>query len=102
MTASVIFAMITILGNVLICRPIAALWDVTIELVASCGNRNADWVAIGVLNISTDVMVVSLPITMVWKLQIQREKKIALFCVFGLGSLWVHNMPNANVFNACL
>ena len=85
MVGSVVFALITILGNVLICLPVRALWDV--EVRATCGNRNADWVAIGVLNIFTDILVVGLPIFMVWGLQIQKEKKFALSFIFGLGSL---------------
>ena len=85
MVASVVFALITILGNILICLPVNATWDVNVK--ATCGNQNAAWVVIGVLNICTDILVLCLPISTVWRLQIRKQRKILLSFIFGLGSL---------------
>lgn len=38
-------------------------------------------------NIATDLIVLSLPMPLVWRLKIPKKQKIALACVFLLGSL---------------
>ena len=81
------FAATVVLATTFICSPIPFSWDPTIT--GTCGNRNALWLAIGVLNIVTDVLVLALPMPMLWRLQIPQKKKIALSLIFGLGFLYV-------------
>lgn len=79
------FAIMVILSTTFICLPVELNFNPTIE--GTCGNRNALWLTIGVLNIATDLLVVFLPLPTVWNLQVPKNKKIALIFVFSLGLL---------------
>ncbi|KAI8287583.1 hypothetical protein K4K60_012340 [Colletotrichum sp. SAR11_57] len=68
------------------CDPIAMSWDVTIT-EGTCIDRPAIYIATAVANIVSDVMIFSLPIPIVVKLQIPRRQKIGLFFIFAVGSL---------------
>lgn len=61
-------------------------WDVTIT-EGTCIDRPAIYIATAVANIVSDVMIFSLPIPIVVKLQIPRRQKIGLFFIFAVGSL---------------
>ncbi|KAI9823825.1 MAG: hypothetical protein M1819_001126 [Sarea resinae] len=79
------WAIANVLQVFLICRPFRYNWDVTIK--GTCGNRNADYAAIGALNIATDVMVLTLPLRPVWKLQTANTVKVGLSGIFAIGLL---------------
>ncbi|KAF4825696.1 Satratoxin biosynthesis SC1 cluster protein 4 [Colletotrichum siamense] len=70
------------------CDPIAMSWDVTVT-EGTCIDRPAIYIATAVANIVSDVMIFSLPIPIVVKLQIPRRQKIGLFFIFAVGSLTV-------------
>ncbi|KAJ5301313.1 hypothetical protein N7508_006176 [Penicillium antarcticum] len=57
--------------------------DITIK--DTCGNRPAAFMVAGVMNVVTDLMVISLPLPHVWKLKLNVHKKIGLTSVFGVG-----------------
>lgn len=86
MGASVTFAVIAMLDPLVICRPLKFNWQPTLP-GGKCGDRSTFWLTTGLLNIITDLFVLSLPIPMVWKLQVPRANKIALLIIFGLGFL---------------
>lgn len=46
-------------------------------------------VSTAVLNLVTDISILVLPISVVWRLQIRKEQKVAISGIFLLGSLWV-------------
>ena len=75
------------LEEMLLCRPVAYNWDLTIE-GGSCADRPAAYLAAGIINLLVDVMVLCLPMPMVWNLQLPKRSKLALSCVFGLGFLY--------------
>lgn len=79
------FALMVILSTTFICIPVKMSFDPTVQ--GHCGNRNALWLIIGILNILTDLLVVILPIPVVWGLQIPQKKRIALVGIFSLGLL---------------
>ncbi|KAI9875186.1 MAG: hypothetical protein M1830_008779 [Pleopsidium flavum] len=87
----VLWALSVILCGFLLCRPFAYNWDQSIP--GSCGHQILSYILTGALNICTDVMVLSLPIPMVWKLQTDRANKVALTAIFGLGFLYVSSSP---------
>ena len=68
------------------CRPIAAFWDKSIQ-GAECIDLLRFTIVSGVLNLSTDVMTLCLPIRMVWGLNMTTTQKITLTCIFLLGLL---------------
>jgi hypothetical protein len=77
-----------ILETFLLCRPLAYNWDTTIK--GSCGQRNATYVVAGTLNLITDLMVMVLPLPLIYKLQLNVAKKVALVSVFCIGLLYVY------------
>ena len=42
---------------------------------------------IAIFNMVLDIVVVVLPMPVLWRLQMSRERKAALSCIFGLGLL---------------
>ncbi|EON68673.1 hypothetical protein W97_07931 [Coniosporium apollinis CBS 100218] len=76
------------LANVLVCifqcSPIPAAWDMRIT-EKECVNINAFYLANAAGNILTDIMVYTLPIRLVWKLQVPPKQKVALVVMLCLG-----------------
>lgn len=70
------------------CRPLRSMWDFSVQGV--CGNQHAGLLATGVGNITTDLLILSLPVPRVWNMQIARSSKAALTGIFGIGILYVH------------
>lgn len=68
------------------CQPFAKNIDVTVK-DGQCLDKVALYIATGVINIITDLMVLILPIPMVLGLQMQRSRKIMLILLFSLGSM---------------
>ncbi|KUJ14205.1 uncharacterized protein LY89DRAFT_131990 [Mollisia scopiformis] len=70
------------------CIPIRASWDAAGEPNAKCFS-NATFTAIGMfnscVNIVTDVLFASLPIPMVWNLQVNIRTRISLIAILSLG-----------------
>lgn len=79
------WAVSVVLETFFLCRPFNYNWEPMVK--HTCGNRVASYIASGGLNLITDLMVLSLPIPMVWALQIPRRNKIILLGVFGVGLL---------------
>ncbi|PWY88277.1 hypothetical protein BO70DRAFT_259365, partial [Aspergillus heteromorphus CBS 117.55] len=86
MVISWLWATSVILEAFLTCRPLAYNWDITIPN-GVCGNRHAAYIVAGMLNLLTDLMVMTLPLPHVWRLQLGTPKKLALCFVFCLGLL---------------
>lgn len=88
MSIIVAWAIATILAGCLICRPFAFNWDKTIP-DGYCGNQVSSFTATGVINLVTDVAVLVLPMSSLYKLQMALYKKLTLIAVFGLGIVYV-------------
>jgi hypothetical protein len=76
------------LAALLICQPFSYNWDLSIT-GGVCGNRNAVFVAGGVVNMVTDILVIIIPLPSIWSLQLDIRAKIALSVIFCLGLLCV-------------
>lgn len=74
-----------ILTNIFQCVPIKAAWDPTVN--AKCIDYNAQLVAIAIINVTTDVVVLILPMRPLWSLQISASHKWQLGAIFSLGAL---------------
>lgn len=88
MSIIVAWTIATILAGCLICRPFAYNWDKTI-VGGYCGNQVSSFTATGIINLITDVAVIVLPMSSLYKLQMALYKKITLIAVFGLGIVYV-------------
>ena len=72
-------------AGVFLCRPVAGWWDKSID--AHCFVlRNFD-IGYAVVNITVDVVILTLPVRTVWRLKIKLVQKIALTFVFLIGGL---------------
>lgn len=66
------------------CRPIRAIWDQNINNPHCLSISNIAY-ANAAVNIATEIMIFVLPLLALRKLHVPRKKKIALFCIFGVG-----------------
>ena len=75
----------TVFATIFQCVPLQRSWNKAID--GTCIDSAMFWLANAVLNISTDVIVLALPIYEVSKLQLKLREKIMLHSVFLLGGL---------------
>jgi len=77
------------LGNLLspfvMCRPFAGIYDPTVK--ATCGDELASLVAMGIFQVITDGLILTLPIYSLWGLKMQQSRKLGLIGVFLIGLL---------------
>ncbi|KAL9484084.1 hypothetical protein ACSS6W_002873 [Trichoderma asperelloides] len=65
------------------CVPIEGAWNRTID--AKCINSDIFWIAYAVMNILTDVMVLTLPIVPIMELQLCIRNKLMICAIFLMG-----------------
>lgn len=80
---SIGWSLATILVGYLICTPLPELWTKAPE--GHCGNTTAAYVSLGVFDVLLDIAVFSLPLPMLYKLQVTTHAKVLLAATFGLG-----------------
>ncbi|KAF2869202.1 hypothetical protein BDV95DRAFT_578592 [Massariosphaeria phaeospora] len=68
-----------------VCKPFSAQWNPAI-MRAHCGDLSAMYTYITVPSILTDVVMLVLPLSVVWKLQVSVATKIGLVATFLIGS----------------
>ncbi|KAL5390290.1 hypothetical protein DPSP01_001862 [Paraphaeosphaeria sporulosa] len=73
----------TVFATIFQCVPLERSWNKTVE--GKCIDSSAFWIANAVINISTDVIVLALPVHEVIKLQLRLRERIMLHSVFLLG-----------------
>lgn len=70
------------------CLPVSYAWDqVTPGSHGKCVKINEFYLANAALNILTDFMTYTLPMPMLWELQLPKAQKIGLIAILGLGGL---------------
>ena len=74
-------------ANIFQCRPVSAFWDRKFQGGAECINLASFGIVTGVLNFSTDVLILCLPVPMVWGLNTTNAQKVSLTGIFLLGVL---------------
>ncbi len=79
------YAIASIIASTLQCTPVAGAWDKSIK--SNCINLNAFWFANAAFNISSDFLILLLPMPTIRKLQATRRTKIGLVAVFSFGGL---------------
>ena len=77
------------IASLLNCRPLNMTWMANGpgEAAQYCFSYNIFWVASGSCEVFIDVLILSLPIRAVWKLQMSRARKTSVAGVFLLGAL---------------
>lgn len=77
----------TILQEFLLCRPFAKSWNPLLPGV--CGSTSVTILAEAIINMLSDIAIITLPIPMVWQLQMTLRRKLIITTIFGLGSMYV-------------
>ena len=70
-----------------LCKPIRNFWSLAPQLEACPHETEVPDIVFGVLNGLGDLFILSLPMPVVWRLQMRRSNKIAVCGMFLLGSL---------------
>ena len=70
------------------CSPIAYNWDTTIP-GGHCIDRDALFLAVGIIDVIGDFLLFLLPLPTVWKLQVPRASKLGLLVIFSIAIMWV-------------
>ena len=78
----------TMVAGFLMCIPLKFLWNRTIA-GGHCININAWYRWSSLMNISTDLVMLVLPLPVVWKIQSSKKIKIGLTFTFATGSMSV-------------
>lgn len=82
------YGMAGILGYTLQCVPLSNLWKLPGNDPRACHTFSFTLVLIlGVINIVTDITILSLPLPLVWSLQASKSRRLQLIAVFSLGGL---------------
>ncbi|PYH47634.1 uncharacterized protein BP01DRAFT_390152 [Aspergillus saccharolyticus JOP 1030-1] len=68
---------------IFICVPVQKLWYPS--LPGHCISQVGTWIANATSTITTDLVILLLPLPQVWKLQLRLSEKLALTIAFGLG-----------------
>ncbi|KAI2636234.1 hypothetical protein GGS26DRAFT_588837 [Hypomontagnella submonticulosa] len=79
----VVWAITATLSAFLMCRPFAYTWDKTIE-GGKCGDPMISWVVTGVLNMVSDLIILTLPMPYLFRLEMPLVKRLILIAVFGI------------------
>ena len=75
----------TLLQSLLQCIPLKAAWDFTIQ--ATCVSEATNFYSSSALILSTDLLVLALPVPVVWQLQTTIARKLQLSALFAIGTL---------------
>ncbi|KAL3495821.1 hypothetical protein BJX62DRAFT_195160 [Aspergillus germanicus] len=81
---SIMLGLSGILLGMLMCQPFAYNWDKTIDN-GHCGNSDAMQLALSWVNMLIELMIIALPTSILWKLQMSWRSKVILNVVFSLG-----------------
>lgn len=84
---SIVLGLGTFIGCVFECDLTTLYWDRT--SYGLCIDMKAFLLSTAILNLFTDVSILILPISVVWKLQIKKSQKVAISGIFLLGGLYV-------------
>lgn len=80
-----VWAVATVLSGLFICKPISASWSS--DRRAHCGNQVMYFFVTGAINLATDVMVLILPLSHLYRLRLPKATKLGLIVVMSLGAV---------------
>ncbi|XXH05265.1 hypothetical protein Hte_011690 [Hypoxylon texense] len=87
LTTVVMYCLASVTATIFQCIPITKAFDKSLE--GTCIDNGQFWYANAGFSIATDVIILTLPMPLVYALQIPRVQKAALIMVFALGVLYV-------------
>ncbi|KAI1383463.1 uncharacterized protein F4822DRAFT_420702 [Hypoxylon trugodes] len=85
---TVIWMLLAVLINLLICHPIDVNWTFPAG-ERSCGDLRAAFAAEGIIDIVNHIAILMLPLPMIWKLGMEIRYKVVTVCIFCIGLLTI-------------
>ncbi|KAI3318674.1 hypothetical protein HD806DRAFT_511541 [Xylariaceae sp. AK1471] len=83
--AAVAYLVAITIGFAAICRPFWRNVDITPQQVEYCGNQYLQFLLSAIFNLLLDLLIITLPMPVLWRLQLNTRRKYSLIFVFGLG-----------------
>lgn len=78
-----LYTVVFLVLDIFHCRPVSQAWHS--DNKEACLNMDTIWIVGGSLNAVTDIAALCLPMPLLWRLNIEKEKRIQLMGVFLLG-----------------
>lgn len=72
------------------CKPISKVWIP--GLPGKCLDPCVILLAVVIFNLSTNIMIILLPMPTIWRLHMPLRKKVALLCIFSIGFMQVQRV----------
>lgn len=72
------------LGWIFQCIPVKMMWGDATE--GKCWDAKGEWISLVVWNVFTDVVIITMPLPMVWRLSLKTRDKVLLSGLFLLGA----------------
>lgn len=83
-----------VLSGFLFCVPVRAFWSLDHDFKAGhCLRMGPVWFTNAAIQISSDVLILIMPMPLVAKLQLPRRQKVGIMLVFGIGILYASLQP---------
>ena len=80
--------------SIFACSPVYSFWNFLLLPTAECINTIDLYIGVWVPNISTDIIILFLPQSRIWKLQVSFRARLGLAFMFLLGSLYVNPLSS--------
>jgi len=74
-----------LISIITLCQPFSRYWNVLGP--GHCGSLSGSQVATSSINTVVDLAIVLLPLPVIWRLQMQRQKKIKIIGIFAVGAM---------------
>ncbi|WQF82147.1 hypothetical protein CDEST_07161 [Colletotrichum destructivum] len=89
----VAYVLLAVFWNLFICSPSRVIWDRefagSLAEPAACGNQFGSAKILSIIHVVQSVLLLATPIIILWKVRIDRGKKVRLFIIWAAGGLTV-------------
>lgn len=80
-----LYSIILFFSVIFQCNPVRGAWDFTVP--SKCIKLSLEIMVMSALNATTDFLTLCLPLPLLWKLHLPKQRKIQLMGIFLLGGL---------------
>lgn len=84
------FYSIAVFLAIFACRPRRKIWSPEIE--GKCLESKALYITSAIFNSTSDLIMLSVPLHIIWKLQMSTKRKMGVSAIFGMGLLFVPSL----------
>ena len=81
------WGIVAILCTIFQCHPVSGMWKPEYSFTSHCIDIKAYYTGLSASNMVLDIMILTMPVYMVWKLSLPLSQRLALIGIFLLGGL---------------